>query len=170
MEETKRVSVPVRFGIFEVDLHSGELRRQGYRVKLQDQPFQLLIMLLEHPGDVITREELQRQLWPADTFVDFERGLNRAINKLREALGDDADAPHFIETLPRRAFGLRGRLWVRVEEGAFAGQRACGGCLRRFRSTNAAAATETPIAPGSGSWKLSIANPPPLVPKISALT
>jgi DNA-binding winged helix-turn-helix (wHTH) protein len=104
MEETKRVSLPIRFGIFEVDLHSGELRRQGYRVKLQDQPFQLLIMLLEHPGDVITREELQRQLWPADTFVDFERGLNRAINKLREALGDDADAPHFIETLPRRGY------------------------------------------------------------------
>jgi DNA-binding winged helix-turn-helix (wHTH) protein/Tol biopolymer transport system component len=104
MEETKRVSLPIRFGIFEVDLHSGELRRQGYKVKLQDQPFQLLMMLLEHPGDVITREELQRQLWPADTFVDFERGLNRAINKLREALGDDADAPHFIETLPRRGY------------------------------------------------------------------
>jgi Tol biopolymer transport system component/DNA-binding winged helix-turn-helix (wHTH) protein len=104
MEETKRVSLPVRFGIFEVDLHSGELRRQGYKVKLQEQPFQVLIMLLEHPGDVVTREELQKQLWPADTFVDFERGLNRAINKLREALGDDADAPHFIETLPRRGY------------------------------------------------------------------
>jgi DNA-binding winged helix-turn-helix (wHTH) protein len=104
MEETKRVSLPLRFGIFEVDLNSGELRRQGYKVKLQEQPFQVLIMLLEHPGDVVTREELQKQLWPADTFVDFERGLNRAINKLREALGDDADAPHFIETLPRRGY------------------------------------------------------------------
>lgn len=104
MEETKRVSLPIRFGIFEVDLQAGELRRQGYKVKLQEQPFQLLIMLLEHPGDVVTREELQKQLWPADTFVDFERGLNRAINKLREALGDDADSPRFIETLPRRGY------------------------------------------------------------------
>jgi DNA-binding response OmpR family regulator len=69
MEETKRVLSPIRFGIFEVDLHSGELHRQGYKIKLQEQPFQLLIMLLEHPGGV-TREELQKQLWPADTFVD----------------------------------------------------------------------------------------------------
>ena len=80
------------------------MRTQGYKVKLQEQPFQLLIMLLERPGDVVTREELQKQLWPADTFVDFERGLNRAVNKLREALGDDADSPHFIETLPRRGY------------------------------------------------------------------
>jgi DNA-binding winged helix-turn-helix (wHTH) protein len=107
MEETKRLFLPIRFGIFEVDLPAGELRRQGYKVKLQEQPFQLLTMLLEHPGDVVTREELQNQLWPADTFVDFERGLNRAINKLREALGDDADSPRFIETLPRRGVSLR---------------------------------------------------------------
>jgi DNA-binding winged helix-turn-helix (wHTH) protein len=104
MEEPKRLSLPIRFGIFEVDLQAGELRRQGYKVKLQEQPFQLLIMLLERPGEVVTREELQKQLWPADTFVDFERGLNRAINKLREALGDDADSPRFIETLPRRGY------------------------------------------------------------------
>ena len=102
MEETKRLFLPIRFGIFEVDLQAGELRRQGYKVKLQDQPFQVLVMLLERPGEVVTREELQKKLWPADTFVDFERGLNRAINNLREALGDDADSPRFIETLPRR--------------------------------------------------------------------
>src|ERR1700733_1321377 len=93
---------PLRFGIFEVDLQSGELRRQGVKVKLQDQPFQVLVMLLERQGEIVTREELQKELWTADTFVDFERGLNRAINKLREALADDADRPRFIETLPRR--------------------------------------------------------------------
>ncbi len=104
MEETKRVPAPVRFGIFEVDLQAGELRRQGFKVKLQEQPFQLLAMLLERPGQTVTREDLQKKLWPADTFVDFERGLNRAINKLRESLGDDADNPRFIETLPRRGY------------------------------------------------------------------
>jgi DNA-binding winged helix-turn-helix (wHTH) protein/Tol biopolymer transport system component len=104
MEEIKRQSWPIRFGIFEVDLQAGELRRQGYKVKLQGQPFQVLMMLLERPGEVVTREQLQKKLWPADTFVDFERGLNRAINKLREALGDDADSPRYIETLPRRGY------------------------------------------------------------------
>jgi Tol biopolymer transport system component/DNA-binding winged helix-turn-helix (wHTH) protein len=102
--EDRRLSSPIRFGIFEVDLQAGELRRQGLRVKLQDQPFQVLVMLLEHPGEVVTREELQKTLWPADTYVDFEGGLNRAINKLREALGDGADSPRFIETLPRRGY------------------------------------------------------------------
>src|SRR3974390_1073616 len=104
MEEIKRVDAPVRFGIFEVDSRAGELRRQGVKVKLQEQPFQLLVMLLERPGENVTREELQRKLWPADTFVDFERGLNRAVNKLREALDDDADNPRFIETLPKRGY------------------------------------------------------------------
>jgi eukaryotic-like serine/threonine-protein kinase len=104
MKEIKRQSWPIRFGIFEADLQAGELRKQGFKVKLQEQPFQVLVMLLERPGEVVTREELQRKLWPADTFVDFERGLNRAINKLREALVDDADSPRFIETLPRRGY------------------------------------------------------------------
>src|SRR5258708_600036 len=104
MEEIKRQSSPIRFGIFEVDLQAGELRRQGFKVKLQEQPFQVLTMLLERPGEVVTREKLQNKLWPTDTFVDFDRGLNRAINKLREALLDDADNPRFIETLPRRGY------------------------------------------------------------------
>ncbi len=102
MEEVKRP--PIRFGIFEVDLQAGELRRQGIRVKLQQQPFEVLAMLLEHPGEVVTREEIQKRLWPADTFVDFDRGLNRATNRLRESLGDEADSPRFIETLPRRGY------------------------------------------------------------------
>ena len=98
-----RVS-PIRFGIFEVDLASGELRANGVRIKLQEQPFQALAALLERPREILTREELQKRLWPADTFVDFERGLNKAINRLREALGDDAENPRFIETLPQRGY------------------------------------------------------------------
>ena len=104
VEEIKHLSSPVRFGIFELDLQTGELRRQGFKIKLQEQPLQVLVILLERAGGVVTREELQKQLWPADTFVDFERGLNRAISKIREALADSADSPRFIETLPRRGY------------------------------------------------------------------
>jgi len=94
----------IRFNEFEVDVSSGELRRKGVKVKFQGQPFQVLLMLLERPGEVITREELRNQLWPADTFVDFEHGLNSAIRRLRDALSDSADTPVFIETLPRRGY------------------------------------------------------------------
>lgn len=96
----------IRLGVFEVDLHCGELRRNGFKVKLQEQPFQVLALLLEHPGEVVTREELRRRLWPADTFVDFEHGLNAAIKRLRASLGDDADNPRFVETVPRRGYRL----------------------------------------------------------------
>ena len=95
---------PIRFGVFEVDLHTGELRKQGLRIKLRDQPFQILLLLLAHPGEVVSRDELQKQLWPADTFVDFDRGLNKAVNHLRDALGDSAENPRFIETLPKRGY------------------------------------------------------------------
>src|ERR1700693_5517532 len=94
----------LRFGTFEVDLRSGEVRKQGVRIKLQEQPFHVLTLLLQRPGEVVTREELRSQNWPADTFVDFDNSLNTAINKLREALGDSADSPRFIETLPRRGY------------------------------------------------------------------
>src|SRR5712671_1825950 len=94
----------MRFGVFEVDVRSGELRKQGVRVKLQEQPFQVLSVLLKCPGEVVTREELRNQNWSPDTFVDFDNSLNTAINKLREALGDSADNPRFIETLPRRGY------------------------------------------------------------------
>ena len=94
----------IRFGVFEADVEAGELRKHGLKVKLQDQPFQVLAMLLEHPGQVVTREELHRKLWAADTFVDFDRGLNRAVNRLREVLGDSADSPRFVETLPKRGY------------------------------------------------------------------
>src|SRR5712692_1968517 len=94
----------LRFGVFEVDVRAGELRKQGVRIKLQEQPFHVLTVLLQRPGEVLTREELRSKNWPADTFVDFDNSLNTAINKLREALGDSADNPRFIETLPRRGY------------------------------------------------------------------
>jgi DNA-binding winged helix-turn-helix (wHTH) protein len=97
----------IRFGSFEVDLRSGELRRNGLAVRLQGQPFQILAMLLEHPGELIPREDIRRRLWPADTFVDFEHSLNAAIKRLREALGESAEKPVFIETLPRRGYRIR---------------------------------------------------------------
>jgi len=95
---------PISFGVFEIDLHTGELRKQGLRIKLRDQPFQILLLLLANPGEVVSREELQKKLWPADTFVDFDRGLNKAVNHLRDALGDSAESPRFIETLPKRGY------------------------------------------------------------------
>jgi TolB-like protein/DNA-binding winged helix-turn-helix (wHTH) protein len=94
----------IRFGVFEADTRTGELRKHGLRIKLQEQPFQVLALLLARPGELVTREELRLKLWPADTFVDFEHGLNKAINKLREALNDDREAPRYIETLPRRGY------------------------------------------------------------------
>src|SRR5947208_997161 len=98
----------VRFGVFEADFRSGELRKQGARIKLQEQPFHVLQMLLEQPGEIVTREELQKRIWPADTFVDFDQGLNNAIKRLREALGDSAETPRFIETIPRRGYRFIG--------------------------------------------------------------
>ena len=106
-ESTTRAPV-VRFGAFEVDLNARELRKGGVRIKLHGQPFEVLAMLLERSGDLVTREELQQRLWPTDTFVDFDHGVNTAINRLREALGDSADAPRFVETLPRRGYRFVG--------------------------------------------------------------
>jgi serine/threonine-protein kinase len=94
----------VRFGVYELDLRSGELRKSGARLTLQQQPLQLLSMLLEHPGELVTRDELRRRLWPDDTFVDFEHGLNAAVKRLRDTLGDSADSPRFVETVPRRGY------------------------------------------------------------------
>jgi DNA-binding winged helix-turn-helix (wHTH) protein len=94
----------LRFSVFEMDLEQRELRRNGLKIKLQDQPFQLLAALLERPGKLVTREELRRHLWPGDTFVDFDHSLNAAVRRLREALGDDPDTPRFIETVPRHGY------------------------------------------------------------------
>jgi TolB-like protein/DNA-binding winged helix-turn-helix (wHTH) protein/Flp pilus assembly protein TadD len=104
MEGPIRSSRQIRFGAFEVDLRAGELRRKGLKVKLQEQPLQLLTILVEHRGDLVTREELQKTLWPGDTLVDFDHGLNKAVNKIRQALGDSAENPRFVETLGRRGY------------------------------------------------------------------
>jgi eukaryotic-like serine/threonine-protein kinase len=103
MEATARPR-RTRFGPFEVDSRSGEIYKHGIRLKLQDQPFQILVLLMERPGEVVTREELRNKLWPEDTFVDFDTGLNSAIKKLRHALADSAEEPRYIETLPRRGY------------------------------------------------------------------
>ena len=96
----------LRFGDFEVDLAAGELRHLGSKVRLQEQPFQVLAALIERPREVVTREELQKRLWPSDVVVDFDRGLNKAVNRLREALRDDADDPRFIETIPAKRLSV----------------------------------------------------------------
>src|SRR3954468_15521675 len=94
----------VRFGPFEADLRELELRKRGIKVKLQGQPFQVLAILLRHAGETVTREELRSEVWPADTFVDFDHSLNTAINKIREVLGDSASSPHYVETIPKRGY------------------------------------------------------------------
>ena len=98
----------VRFSPYEVNLRAGELYREGRKIRLQVQPFHVLAMLLEHPGQVVARKDLQKRLWPEDTFVDFDHSLNTAIKKLRQALDDDKKKPRFIETLPKRGYRFIG--------------------------------------------------------------
>ncbi len=98
----------IRFGVFEVDVCAEELRKQGVKIKLQEQPFQVLQILLEHPGEIVTREDLRQRIWPVDTFVDFNGGVNNAVKRLREALGDSAESPRYIETIPRKGYRFIG--------------------------------------------------------------
>lgn len=102
----------VRFGVFELDVASGVLRKAGVRLSLQTQPLQVLTALLERPGAIVTREELRQRLWADDTFVDFERGLNAAVKRLRDTLGDSAETPRFIETMPRRGYRFIAPVWI----------------------------------------------------------
>ena len=104
MTTDKRQPARYRFGVFEADVATGELRKQGIRIKLNVQPFQVLLMLLERPGEVLTREEIARELWPEGTFVDYDHGVNSAMNRIRDALGDKAKNPRFLETLARRGY------------------------------------------------------------------
>jgi DNA-binding winged helix-turn-helix (wHTH) protein len=104
MPRPARSANVVRFDVFEVDLRAEELYKAGRKIKLQVQPFHVLRILLERPGEVVTREEMQKRLWPADTFVDFDHSLNTAIKKLRQALCDDKNKPRFVETLPKRGY------------------------------------------------------------------
>ncbi len=103
MRQANDPSGQLRFGVFEVDLRAGELTKRGLRIRLQEQPFQVLAMLLERPGDLVTREQLREKIW-GQTVVDFDHGLNKAVNKIREALGDSAENPRFVETVARRGY------------------------------------------------------------------
>src|SRR6266581_585220 len=133
----KNVSLKaVRFGPFEADLRAGELRKHGVKLKLVGQPFEVLAMLLESPGQLVTREELRTRLWPGDTFVDFDHGLNTAVNKLREALGDAAANPRFVQTVARRGY----RFIAPVQQNGAAPLAAREGMLR----TESAAAADKP--------------------------
>jgi cholera toxin transcriptional activator len=105
----------VRFGVFELDLSAGELRKNGVKLRLQEQPFQVLAMLLERAGEVVTREELRQKLWPSDTFVDFDHSLNTAVNKVREVIGDSASSPRYVETLARRGYRFMAPVQREVE-------------------------------------------------------
>src|ERR1700683_4564012 len=108
MPGDQNIRTVIRFGSFEADLQTQELRKRGKRLRLPGQSFRILKMLLERPGELVTREELRAALWPSDTFVDFEHGLNAGVNRLREALSDSADSPRLVETLPRRGYRFIG--------------------------------------------------------------
>src|ERR1700726_2588863 len=108
MGTTASLSHTLRFDRFELDTRAGQLRKRGMKLRLRGQPLQVLAILVEHAGEVVTREELQTQIWPANTFVDFDHGLHNAIARIRDALGDSAETPRYIETLPRRGYRFIG--------------------------------------------------------------
>ena len=134
----------VRFSTFELNLQTGELRQRGQKVKLQEQSFQVLAALLERPGELVTREELRSKLWPADTFVDFDHSLNAAIKRLRDALGESAERPIFVETLARRGYRFIGNVEILTP----AAQSDLNG-LKRDRETGP---TKLPPTSASGPW------------------
>ena len=113
----------IQFGIFEADLRAGELRRNGAKIRLQEQPFQILAMLLQHPGEVVTREELRSRLWPVDTFVDFDHSLNAAVRRLRDTLGDTAENPRFVETVARRGYRFLAPVTGEEGDGQWSGEQ-----------------------------------------------
>ena len=131
-----------RFGVFELDLTAGELRKSGVKLRLQGQPFQVLALLLERAGDVVTREELQQKLWPSDTCVDFDHSLNTAVNKVREALGDSASSPRYVETLARRGYRFIAEVHAEVRADSHAGADA---------DVDVDAAAPAPPAPGNSA-------------------
>src|SRR6266403_2013606 len=118
MQATESCPRTREFGVFELDLRAAELRKHGVRIKLQEQPFQILSLMLEHPGEVVTRDELRKKLWPAHTFVDFDRSLNKAMTKLRAALGDSANSPRYVETIPRHGYRFLAPVHVHDDEAA----------------------------------------------------
>jgi TolB-like protein/DNA-binding winged helix-turn-helix (wHTH) protein/Flp pilus assembly protein TadD len=183
MQEDHQLRGRLLFGVFELDLRAGELRKHGLRVRLQEQPFQVLAMLLEHHGEVVTRGELQKKLWPADTFVDFDHGLNKAINKIREALSDSAESPRFVETVARR--GYRFLVQVKVvdqlatqplPETEFADRREQASKLAMFKHLLPSSAWKVSVlvpllmAASLAAWKLhSWHTPSPVIRSLAVL-
>jgi len=156
MEQTHRSPRNVRFGVFEADLEAGELRKHGLRLKLPEQPFQILSMLLARPGEIVSREELRERLWPSDTFVDFDHGLNNAVMRLREVLGDSSDHPRFIETLPRRGYRFIAPV-ERKSESANGAARAESGTSRAaagVAEAGQAAVPATVVVPAQGRFSI----------------
>jgi len=119
VQNSRLVPPTFQFGVFELDPQSGELRKNGMKIRLQGQPVEILLLLLQRPGEAVTREELQKTLWPADTFVDFEQGLNNAMKRLRAALDDNAETPRFIETVPRKGYRFIGAVNERLADRTF---------------------------------------------------
>ncbi len=153
-----------RFGVFEVDAATGELRRQGLRVKLNTQPFQVLLMLLDRAGQLLTREEISRELWPDGTFVDYEHGVNSAINRIREALGDTAASPRFLETLARRGY----RFIAPVERVDFSKGTSTGESKSPSVSESAASSqAEDQLSTDSSRSRIQILATPEDLPKVS---
>jgi len=149
MPQSSSAGKTVRFDVFSVDLAAGELRKKGARIRLQEQPFQLLAFLLERPGELVSRDELRQKLWPANTFVDFDHSLNTAVNKLREALGDSASNPRFVETLARRGY----RFLAAVEaDGAQP-------VLTETSKAGSLIATATPVAEFESGLDIPLPNP-----------
>jgi len=159
----------VRFGVFEIDPHAGELRRNGVKVKLQEQPFQVLTMLLERPGEVVSREDLQRRLWTADTFVDFDHSLNAAVKRLRDALGDSADNPRFVETLARRGYRFVAPVAGELPESGIATIHTIP-AERSYRALWFAATVALVAACISLGWHIGHRTAQPMVPREVRLT
>ena len=155
MTEGPQLSERFRFGVFELDLRTGELRKHGQRIRLQEQPLQVLAMLAQHAGEVVTREELQKRLWSADTFVDFDHGLNKAINKIREALSDSAESPRFVETVARRGYRFLAEV-KSVDAVSPSAPQAATSPLLVAQAANGSDSTERfPANPSSFAWKTS---------------
>jgi len=162
--QTSTARTVYRFGLFEVDERTGEMRKQGRPLKLRGRPFDILVLLLRRGGDVVSREELRQQLWPADTFVDFDHGLNSAMNRLRDALRDSAESPRFIETLPRRGYRFIAPVTV-VQTSTGAGTRQTGAPIDEVPSPPLAPAPEasSPSDARAGGTRIAVSRPSSVV-------
>jgi DNA-binding winged helix-turn-helix (wHTH) protein len=149
----------IRFGVFELDLVAGELCKSGRRVHLQDQPLQVLSALVDRPGQIVTREELRTKLWAADTYVDFDTGLNRCVKKIREALGDSAESPRFVETIPKRGYRFIASVDRSGPGGECDGPAAIPTSARRYSGVFIAALGTLAVALAFMTWRWAVASP-----------